>query len=64
MTCLLLVSLISSSIYSSLLWLFNRTCSQHGFCSVYKLLRVDSIPSCQVSHDANGKPRLAMLKAS
>lgn len=61
---LLLVYLISSSIYSSLFWLFNKTCSQRSFCSVYKFLRVASIQGCQVSNNANGKPRLVMLKAS
>lgn len=61
---LLWLYLISSSIYSSLFWLYNRTCVQHSFCSVWKFLRVDSVQGCQVSNNANGKPRLVMLKAS
>lgn len=64
MKYLLFLYLISSSIYSSLFWLCNRTYSQPCFCSVYKLLRVDSIQGCQVSNNANGKSRLVMLKAS
>ena len=64
MKYLLFLYLISSSIYSSLFWLCNRIYSQPCFCSVYKLLRVDSIQGCQVSNNANGKSKLVMLKAS
>lgn len=57
-------SISSAPLFIVLFWLFNRTYSQPCFCSVYKLLRVDSIQGCQVSNNANGKSRLVMLKAS